>query len=838
MKWSDSARQLLEKHINGRTVELKAIGADPAEVGDDLRLHISEEVRSKGKDVVTAEDVASVIGFSGDLPEPEILDDKIEKPKHRKEKETFGKIFFRGSSLFFGVLVPFAAFFLEAFGRVCSQTLFNPMPTFVHVIGVLSVILFTLYSWIKVRRVDEAKDYKNYLRLNAFVCGLSLYFMLQFIHVVPFAIPGILFLLGLLPLSPYFTFIVNLKFRSSFHTKFKKRFATFLFIGFFTFFLTDIPRIVTHVTLTSINGSSDLSMEKVKTIRTFGSVTILENLCEDVPFMEYGSIYRIFANYRVRNKHLARKLYYLVTGEEFKISSEETGRHRRIFDFGQGADEVGQYLPDLKLFSSRFDSSIDADGGVVYTEWTMEFQNDNLHRQREARSRILLPEGGVVSRLTLWINGEEREAAFAKKGQVVNAYKSVVRRRMDPVLVTKSGDNQVRMQCFPVPPSGGKMKLRIGITCPLQLSTRSDGSFCLPIFSDRNFMINDDLEHHVWLEAQSAITFGDSTSGRKMNGRARLIKDVKEAKLRADNSITVERDFEVSESYHMVSEGFGASQKIKESYIERPVVAVVIDGSKALDDFKSKLAKALKSLDKPVKRIYIAGSEMDYFSTEGIHKVYQHDFDGGCDNLPALKKAWKFANQNGGSVLWIHGVQPVEISPVSSFKQILVRDNEKTPFYDFPIVHGKNLISEEIGTVSNYDLVTGDLELTLKELTGNLEFFSWEMRTRGANSRQTGKQTSKHLYRLWAAKRVEELVEEKDVETAVAIAVRNQIVTSVTGAVVLENQSQYDQHGLKPVDSDTVPTIPEPEAWLMLVIALLFFYSFVFRQKTQKLCRN
>lgn len=838
MKWSDSAERLLKKHISDRREELNKIGADPIEVADDLRLHISEEVKLKGKNVVTSEDVASVVGFSGDLPEPEVSGGKTEKPQIRKEKLTFGKIFLRSSSLFFGVLVPFAAFFLEVFGRVCSQTLFNPMPTFVHVIGVLSVILFTLYSWIKVRRVDEAKDYKNYLRFNAFVCGLSLYFMLQFIHVAPFAIPGILFLLGLLPLSPYFTFIVNLNFRNSFHTKYKKRLAVFLFWGFFTVFVTDIPRIVTHITLASINDSSDLTMEKVETIRTFGSVTILEELCEDVQFAEYGSIYRILVNYGVKDKQFARKLYYLVTGEEFKISSEQSVRRQRTFDFGQGEDAVGQYLPDLKLFSSRFDSSIDADGGVVYTEWIMEFQNDNPYRQREARSRILLPEGGVVSRLTLWINGEEREAAFAQKGQVVNAYKSVVRRRMDPVLVTQSGDNQVRMQCFPVPPSGGKMKLRIGITCPLQLNTRSDGAFNLPVFSDRNFMIYDDLEHHVWLEAQSAITFGDSTSGRKTNGRARLMKDVKEEELRMDNSIAVARDFDVTESYHMVSEGFGASQKIKESSIERPAVAVVIDGSKGLDGFEGKLVKALKSLDKPVKRIYIAGSDTDYFSTEDIHKLYEHDFDGGCDNLPALKNAWKFANQNGGSVLWIHGVQPVEISPVSSFKQILIRDNEKTPFYDFPIVHGKNLISEEIGTVSNYDLVTGELELTLKKLTGNLDFFSWEIRTCGVNSRQTGKQTSKHLYRLWAAKRVEELVEEKDIETAINIAVRNQIVTSVTGAVVLENQSQYDQHGLKPVDSDTVPTIPEPETWLMLIIALLFFYFFVFCSKTQKLCRN
>lgn len=40
------------------------------------------------------------------------------------------------------------------------------------------------------------------------------------------------------------------------------------------------------------------------------------------------------------------------------------------------------------------------------------------------------------------------------------------------------------------------------------------------------------------------------------------------------------------------------------------------------------------------------------------------------------------------------------------------------------------------------------------------------------------------------------------------------------GAVVLETQQQYDQFGLQPVNKNSVPTIPEPEFYLLLAVVL------------------
>ena len=45
-------------------------------------------------------------------------------------------------------------------------------------------------------------------------------------------------------------------------------------------------------------------------------------------------------------------------------------------------------------------------------------------------------------------------------------------------------------------------------------------------------------------------------------------------------------------------------------------------------------------------------------------------------------------------------------------------------------------------------------------------------------------------------------------------------MTPVSGAVVLENDQQYKDAGLEPPGDVAVPTIPEPEVWALLLVAL------------------
>jgi hypothetical protein len=81
---------------------------------------------------------------------------------------------------------------------------------------------------------------------------------------------------------------------------------------------------------------------------------------------------------------------------------------------------------------------------------------------------------------------------------------------------------------------------------------------------------------------------------------------------------------------------------------------------------------------------------------------------------------------------------------------------------------------------------------------------------------------TRHLARLWAATEIARLAASGPgcQAAAVALAVKHQIVTPVSGAVVLETQAQYDAHGLKPVDPATVPTVPEAGSFGVVLIAV------------------
>jgi hypothetical protein len=60
-------------------------------------------------------------------------------------------------------------------------------------------------------------------------------------------------------------------------------------------------------------------------------------------------------------------------------------------------------------------------------------------------------------------------------------------------------------------------------------------------------------------------------------------------------------------------------------------------------------------------------------------------------------------------------------------------------------------------------------------------------------------------------------------------------VTPISGAVVLETQAQYDQFGLRPVEAGTVPTIPEPEEYLLFGVVLSLIIWMFWRSRRQKL---
>ena len=222
------------------------------------------------------------------------------------------------------------------------------------------------------------------------------------------------------------------------------------------------------------------------------------------------------------NTENARRDYYLLTGRTVETEPVPwTVRRQGGGMFGssfteeefayrneQGGETVGRRVKGLSLASSRLTGVLDARSETATTEWILTFHNATPEAQ-EARCRILLPPGGVVDKVSLWINGEERPAAFGAKGQVRAAYEDVAGFRgpmaRDPLLVTCEAPGHVLAQCFPVPPQGD-MKIKIGLSAPLVWQNVSDPRlvFAPPQFSGVNFALPSGVRHEMRLRARNA----------------------------------------------------------------------------------------------------------------------------------------------------------------------------------------------------------------------------------------------------------------------------------------------------------------------------------------------
>ena len=80
-----------------------------------------------------------------------------------------------------------------------------------------------------------------------------------------------------------------------------------------------------------------------------------------------------------------------------------------------------------------------------------------------------------------------------------------------------------------------------------------------------------------------------------------------------------------------------------------------------------------------------------------------------------------------------------------------------------------------------------------------------------------------HLARVWAIETAEDFTTSANDESRSALAAHYQLVTPLSGAVVLETRQQYAVHGLiagDPSASPQIPTIPEPSTILILLFAV------------------
>ena len=733
------------------------------------------------------------------------------------------------------------------------------MPTLVHALLTLFVPLVSLAVWVAARK-GQNRWRRQLGWASGFSLGVSLIYALLFLPMSPFACIGIIYLgLGLLALAPIFSFFAAWRLRWHLGRMAESggglpNVWLGMGLGILALVAVTLPMIMTEWSLQlAVSETKSESERGVRWLRVWGEEERMLRAC----YGRAGRSSGIYSWGKYLNPEQARTVYYRVRGRAFNAVPPPklyAGRGRWnvlenefTWDNDQGGDAVAGRVKGLSVVSSRQDGFVDPAGVLAYVEWTMEFKNDSA-LQREARAQIQLPPGGVVSRLTLWIDGEEREAAFGGRSQVKTAYKAVVAQRRDPVLVTTCGPDRILMQCFPVPPNGGRMKARIGITAPLMLTNATAGCFRWPAIVERNFSMSEDFHHALWMESSMPLAAlgGKLTGEQPKTGSYLLRGEVKDRDLSNPATVMrVERAGEVRQAWarDTQNEGRIVRQQIQEAPVSVPGrLVVVLDGTEGMKPYFDDVADALGALPEGVEFDLLVAQDgvLEFWDQprngdaqlykDAARRLLRHRLAGGHDNLTALLRGWDLAAQGKpGAVVWIHGPQPIIWDSVADLRQRLERHANPPALIEIQTFAGPNRVAEELDGVRSVrslmrlGSLKSDLERLFRSWDG--KFTEWrlarEQVAEDAAGAKEGSECSLHLARLWAAGEVARLTKARKVDDAMKAAANYQLVTPVSGAVVLETQAQYAQAGLEPVSADSVPVIPEPSATLLFLMGLV-----------------
>jgi Vault protein inter-alpha-trypsin domain len=761
-----------------------------------------------------------------------------------------------------GIVLPVISITLEATTHICADTFFDPIPTVWHLLIVIFVPLAQLQGWFAIRRAAPDRLVLAGLA-NTIVIGISIFYSIVYLPLLPLAALALLVGVGVLPLTPMLSLVAAFLIRrrlkliaaapqKSFAIK-RSALVAGLIVSIAVIASIELPATLTRIGLQkAVAASPEVRSEGIRFLRKYGDKESLLRSCYNRTGWATDLIGYTLSIRNPVTPEDAQKIYYRVTGETFDSSVPPLRSGNRLqpqdefdFDLDQGRAKIGGKLKGLFLSASKLDASIDADAAVGYMEWTLVFQNQ-ADVLREARAEVQLPPGAVVSRLTLWVNGEEREAAFAGRNQARNAYQQVaIRQRRDPVLVTTAGRDRILVQCFPVL-AHGEMKIRFGVTAPLVLENRVHAQLVLPHFVNRNFRIPDDVHHAVWIESKTPMASWNASRNDDSNGVYAQRRAFDDAELsQPQSSISFERA-DVTEvwSHDPFDPAFVVRQSLQErttAHLQR--IVIVVDTSEAMRGDISEIREAIRSLPKDFDvKLLLAdiesktGNNMDVLWPRDASWSLEDNFVGGADNQPALVKAWDLAAEKPGNnaIVWIHSPQRLLLGSVEELRQRWERRPFGPTLYSVKTTAGADEIEKnldginEVKSVARVSYLKTDLDNLFARLTGStptLEFVRTSTKMTDELDLSGAKETSAHLARLWANDEVTRILSPRDQslnDAATTLAVRYQLVTPVSGAVVLETDEQYRANGLKPVDAGTVPTIPEPEIVALLLVASLF----------------
>lgn len=753
--------------------------------------------------------------------------------------------------LLFGVLLPLVAVVFETTTHMCAQNCFDPFPSTAHVLLFMLIPISNAMVWLSARR--NLSNHYGFMALSSgMAMGIGILYSLMFVPLVPMSLLMLLWLgFGLLGLSP----LLSLPCTASAGKTVCK-----LALGHKTFFDPHQVKHIGHLiilvtviavelpsTLTRINLSkaadSDTAKEGIRWLRQFGSQEVMLRACYERSGRAtdiLGSLYEATHPLSVKN---ARNIFYRVTGMPFNSvpipnSARATIQHAGLMDdpdgFNTGVDDEFDRDPDiageivsgvargLSLGQSNIAGEIDANAALANISWTFAFQNVSQF-DREARAKILLPPGAVVTGATLWVDNKKREANIMTRNIARSYYRSAAVKKKDPLLVSTCGPDTILVQCYPIRPQS-KMTVRLKIVSPLAINEMSNAILMLPTFEERNFQISS--PHSICMISKEdiaapgiSLVVSQSDHQKKLTGNvdnARLARFGAVIHAKRDTKCNFFRCHDKFSSDGTNSALFRYRDKFdfgdvvtvvaSTSYPLPANLTIIVDGSIGMSQYMPSIAQGLRNLPASIcsKLEFVqdrtndlceAGTKpSDPSFKQALDALGRSTCAGGQDDLGPLITACSQAGikrSATSAVLWIHGAQVLNNGNLAGLKKMLQANGTSPMLYDFQVASGPNEI------LAGFDncpaivrvLRSGSVQNDLKRLCDQ-----WQKQN--AATAFTGrsvclddprcKDTFNSLAQLWAYRQVLGTLTSGDQASAYQLAATYHVVTPVSSAVIVD----------------------------------------------------
>lgn len=727
--------------------------------------------------------------------------------------------------IFWGVVLPIVALVIELTMQMCADALqYDPIPTWAHIVAVAAVPT-VLAAWGLAQRHDASSSPAWRLAVGMTV-GISIVYAIPFVPILPLAVLAVVVGIGLLALAPLAAAIVGVVALVKMGGESDSRGwwgSAGVAAGLALMTVLAFPSIQLDRALDRVDSGEEAEfLEGLEMMRGLDPELVEERLCEYretaypnplSPFSMFGDSYGT----------VRTTLFWRVTGDTCKETWWRGAR--RI-----AAESEGRAVG---FSASRIDASVDTVASTAYTEWLYEVRNKTA-RQQEADFVVQLPPGAVVSRVTLWVHGEPREATFAPRGKAEAAYQAVVNRSRDPILVTSVAPDRVRVRMFPVPPNE-TMKARIGISQPLELESDGDARMQFPHVVDGN--VEPARDHRVIVEAKHDISTASLVG---------FDESETDGVHRVEGTVTPERldGFEVDMERQPASQVYavdGEQWVVQRAGLTEPDpiedVILVLDGSRGMAEHVEGLAASFDRLKADSLTLFVAGDvllnpivESPLAEAKPAVRDFLDEFDfvGGRDNMPALESALEAAGDDT-TIVWIHAAQPESVEGL-----LVLPERDRDRVWEIQVDGARDVNSD---TLHEAGLLEGiprrrDAASDLGVWFASRSHPTWRTVRHFADvAPQHGKETSRHIARIAAKERVFELMRAGEIDAATELASNYQIVTPVSAAIVLETQAQYDEFGIERASGDGVPSIPEPHEWALIIIGVVALGGAVWRQR-------